>query len=216
VRSNCAAANTQLACIDKFPGGTDESIVIPNVAGNANLTIFVDGFSLGNEGAYTITAVFTVPEAGRCADNVDNDGDGQTDCADSECTGDPACFDPCFGAPAINLGVTMDTTVGGTNTYDVDSGLCFQLGGAPERIYVFTPATSGDLHAVVTTTGGVDLGSIIQECGIGGAGLACTDDIVNGNEEAVAAVTAGTPVAVIVDGFASSSMGPFTLTLSIP
>jgi cysteine-rich repeat protein len=30
-------------------------------------------------------------EAGNCADAIDNDGDGLTDCDDSDCAGDPAC-----------------------------------------------------------------------------------------------------------------------------
>ena len=30
-----------------------------------------------------------------CTDGVDNDGDGNIDCTDSDCVADPACFDPC-------------------------------------------------------------------------------------------------------------------------
>ena len=31
-------------------------------------------------------------EAGQCDDGVDNDADGDTDCADADCVGDPACM----------------------------------------------------------------------------------------------------------------------------
>ncbi|MBN1494739.1 hypothetical protein JW911_03325 [Candidatus Peregrinibacteria bacterium] len=34
------------------------------------------------------------PAAGNCSDGADNDGDGLTDCADPDCTADPACTLP--------------------------------------------------------------------------------------------------------------------------
>jgi hypothetical protein len=49
-------------------GGTDDGV------GTLTLSLFVPG-----------------PEGGNCGDGVDNDQDGDTDCADAECAGDPAC-----------------------------------------------------------------------------------------------------------------------------
>ncbi len=46
-----------------------------------------------------------------CADNIDNDCDGQTDCADSDCASDPACAcipDGCNGTCPANCGGADD------------------------------------------------------------------------------------------------------------
>jgi len=41
------------------------------------------------------------PANGNCSDGVDNDSDGQTDCADLGCTSDPACVGP---SPEVCVG----------------------------------------------------------------------------------------------------------------
>jgi hypothetical protein len=54
--------------------------------------------------------VLPTPEAGHCADGIDNDCNGQTDCADSACTMDPSCCVPTG---------TIDTTIYATSATDL-------------------------------------------------------------------------------------------------
>lgn len=78
------------------------------------------GSSGGGGGAVENTA------AGNCADGADNDGDGDTDCADSGCSTDPACTGPSplnITTTSIPSGVLMSSyltpfaATGGTTPY---------------------------------------------------------------------------------------------------
>ncbi len=46
------------------------------------------------DASYDVTIQILQPEAGRCADGRDNDRDGATDCADSDCAGQNPCENP--------------------------------------------------------------------------------------------------------------------------
>ncbi len=80
----------ELACNDDAILGTSE--VILGLAAGQQVVVIVDGFGF-EEGDYalSITAIEPLDESGICADGVDNDGDGWTDCGDLDCEADPAC-----------------------------------------------------------------------------------------------------------------------------
>ena len=79
------------------PGGP--SRIVRSFRLNQRVVIFVDGWntSSGNF-QLNINRVEDGTEAGFCFDGIDNDDDGQIDCGDPDCFGDPACgggFEDC-------------------------------------------------------------------------------------------------------------------------
>ena len=50
-------------------------------------------------------------ETGLCLDGLDNDGDGLTDCQDSECMNVDECFSACLEEENIDLGSTIGEDV---------------------------------------------------------------------------------------------------------
>ncbi|MEQ1572311.1 MAG: hypothetical protein ABMA64_42195, partial [Myxococcota bacterium] len=83
----------ELDCADAWSptspyGG--EALEIELVAGQ-QVVLVVDGWSSGSFGAFELTAMRIAEAETTCADGLDEDLDGATDCADSECLADPAC-----------------------------------------------------------------------------------------------------------------------------
>jgi hypothetical protein len=62
LRSNCADPSTERACVDDTNGTTNA--VIEDDLDAGTYTVFVDGFSSGNQGPYTLRAEVTAPGAG--------------------------------------------------------------------------------------------------------------------------------------------------------
>jgi len=60
------------------------------------------------------------PEAGRCADGVDDDGDDRVDCADPDCLGDPACDEAGASASTRCHNGIDDEGDGATDCEDLD------------------------------------------------------------------------------------------------
>lgn len=58
VRTACGDGTTELGCSDLQGGGIDESLEV-DVKGGVPVTLFVDGFSPGGEGPFTLTTAFT-------------------------------------------------------------------------------------------------------------------------------------------------------------
>ena len=74
-------------------GNANESLSFTATAGTTYYVV-ADGYD-GAVGSFDIEA--TCPTAGTevsCVDGADNDGDGDTDCADSDCAADPNCTNP--------------------------------------------------------------------------------------------------------------------------
>jgi hypothetical protein len=55
----------------------------------------------GSASRTTTTTTTPAPEAGHCSDNIDNDHNGFTDCADPACVSDPLCAKGQHQAPAM-------------------------------------------------------------------------------------------------------------------
>ena len=92
----------------------------------------------------TINAVQVTPEI--CNDNIDNDGDGDIDCADSDCNGDPAC------APPPTCTVDEDFESGATGWANAGASTCSTgsyILGTPTQVVnqgVTTQAAGGQLR----------------------------------------------------------------------
>jgi uncharacterized protein YkwD len=80
VRSGCGG--DELACNDDVRGGTVSSRLTLSLAACQTVVVYVDGFNPDDAGDVRLT-VSTREQL--CDDGTDDDGDGQIDCADSDC-----------------------------------------------------------------------------------------------------------------------------------
>ena len=83
--NQCLPAN----CVAAGDLEGDDSVTFTAKAGTTYYVV-VDGYN-GNEGSYSITLACPGAAETLCNDFVDDDLDGLTDCADSDCDADPAC-----------------------------------------------------------------------------------------------------------------------------
>ena len=108
-------------------------------------------------------------------------------------------------------GVILGDTTGGTTEL---GGTCGGGGAAPERTFVWTPATSGS--ATIATCGSdVDTVLYMNTGSCEGAEVACNDDACGLQSSITAVVTAGQTYTIVVDSFGSAT-GPFSLTVTPP
>lgn len=113
---DATCGGTELDCNDDNPNGSTtltSRIDLPATAGHVYVIVLtgLDGATGGMEGAYTLN--ITQPpadEVGACADGMDNDRDGDADCADSDCSGLPICVAPNCGNGVTDTGETCDDT----------------------------------------------------------------------------------------------------------
>jgi hypothetical protein len=83
---------TQQACNDDGGAGL-RSLIRRDVAAGEMMVVIVDGYSSSSSGTYVldINLAGTSCTEVNCSDGIDDDGDGNIDCADADCAGDPAC-----------------------------------------------------------------------------------------------------------------------------
>ncbi len=149
-----------------------------------------------------------------CGDGSVNPGetcdDGNTvagDGCDATCQVEPAPL--CAAAELLAPGTYSSTTDNGTLGFQ---GSCVGAGGH-ERVFSFTPATSGTLE-IELASAFTDQGLYLRStCADASTEIACAPA---GNSATLSRpVSAGVPLAVFVDGTAKSAAGPFTLTLTL-
>jgi cysteine-rich repeat protein len=141
-------------------------------------------------------------------------------CDDGNATAGDGCSDTCqveldfycANATVAVLGANMGDTSNGTSVF---LSACNIGSDTKEVIYTYTPAASGML--MLTLESATDQGmSVRTTCADDMTELGCADDESGGTNETLSvAVTAGTPVFIIVDGYLfDTDAGPFTLTLA--
>jgi hypothetical protein len=144
-----------------------------------------------------------------CHDGVDQNCDGDLDCADDDCSSDPLCVPPCVDDV---LSGPRPISVGGSTTGrgNDQSGTCGG-GSAADLVFHWVPDVTGQVQ--IDLEGSLYDTVLVVKQGCGGVQLACDDDsglgltsLVNVN------VTAGVPVIVIVDGYGNGA-GTFTLNV---
>lgn len=213
VRSLCGDGATELGCADHHkPGGPPEVLTIP-VAGGVPVAIFVDGFSSSVAGPFTLDASFQqaicgdgtalVPE--ECDDGNTTTGDG----CDASCHVEPVFY--CAAPAPASVGDTQGDTTSGTSAF---KGSCTGA-GALERVYSYTPATSGILHVAVNST--TQQGFYIRtSCADATTEIACAEASFMGTETALdVPVHGGVPLTIVVDGHEAGAQAAFTLKLSL-
>ncbi|MFT4703559.1 MAG: hypothetical protein ACI81R_001251 [Bradymonadia bacterium] len=134
-----------------------------------------------------------------CDNEVDDDNDGDTDCADSDCAA--ACLvTACdIATPISGAGTYTGTTVDGSATM---SGSCGVDGRAPEVVLAFTAPSAGG-WCVDTFASEFDTRlSVRTTCDDASTELVCTDDTgALRQSEAQLELAAGQTVYVIVEGY---------------
>lgn len=221
IRSDCDDAATSLGCADDAMDPAATEILSIGVTTGVTYTVFVDSYAIGTEGNYSLTSSFveaicgdgtiTLPE--QCDDSNVLPGDG---CSDT-CTIELDFY--CGAATTISLGTTQGNTSTGTSFFDapVDAEECqFGAGGGGrEKLYVYTPATSGML--TIELEPDTDMGLYARtDCVDTASQLGCSDvNFMDGmqDESLTIPVTAAVPVTIFVDAYQSDG-GAFSITLS--
>jgi hypothetical protein len=210
VRSGSCSAGPEVACNDDATGCfTSEpndhhgSRLNLNVTAGQTYFIVVDGYATG-AGAFSLTVVPPKPAVP---------------------TATPTPIAACQGATDIPpTGGSFSGTTSGTSSL---AGSCADSANAPERVYRWTPATSG-LASIQTCDGaGTAYDTVLYlrqgDCG-SGAEVACNDDTAScfTNEpndhhgsRLTPSVVAGQTYYIVVDGYAAGH-GAFTLTVDPP
>ncbi len=90
VKTSCTGGELPGACDDDTSRGLQSQVTV-SLRGGTRVVVVVDGWA-SSSGPYVLNIHRQLgTEAGHCANGVDDDGDGLIDCADPDCTGDPAC-----------------------------------------------------------------------------------------------------------------------------
>lgn len=152
----------------------------------------------------------------QCTDGLDNDKDGQLDCADSECA--LACAASCtpdaltIVTPDF-LVVTGDTT-GHANKINASCSATNGSASGPEIVYQATANFTGvlDLQLVSDANLGV---SVRSACAQQGSELGCADGVSGPQsvERLKLSVTKDDTVFIAVQGYAPAEAGAYTLSV---
>ncbi len=146
-----------------------------------------------------------------CSDGVDNDGDGLTDCDDTDCDGDVACIE----CPATDLGSAIGDEVVPDVPFDQElmTGSC---GGAgAESTYGWVAPDDGR-YSFDTVGAYRDTVLYALDGDCTGAELACSEDIPglgSGRSAFAIDLTAGQEIVVVVDSFNTSQTNPSELSI---
>jgi hypothetical protein len=146
---------------------------------------------------------------------VDNDGDGDTDCADSDCSADPLCVT----CPNQDLGFALgDAVATGTNTgfgddFPTTTGCGSNNSSGEDVAFAWTSSASG-CYEFDTETSNFDTVLRIFD-GCAGALLDCDDDMGAGTTSRLRMeLGPGTPLIVVVDGHDAASAGNYVLDIN--
>ncbi len=188
----CLASNDDSCGSGGFMSGVD----VPVVGGNTYL-IQIAGWN-GSEGDGTLDISLASPAETNCADGIDDDCDGLTDCDDDDCLGTPDCSnDDCAGAYPVGEGAHAYDLTGSTldGPADCDSNI------ENDVWFAYTPSANGTASigtcaqsgtnddsviavydgAACPTAGAVCLASNDDSCGSGGFMSGVDVPVVGGN-----------------------------------
>ena len=218
VRSECADAESELACNDDF-NGFNAAITLDATA-QTPYFVFIDNFRSGEDsfrdgGEYTLTIEEgeCVSTSERCAQEGDEDRNGLADCDDPACINHPSCIPPevCRSdmlIPIIALGSYQGLV---TQQESSARGSC---GGAGAEV-VYTFSVAGD-SPLCLSTDGADYDTVLYvrtECGDPESEVACNDDYIQFSSALTLNAQANTPYYLFVDSFGQS--GEYDLHLSV-
>ena len=173
--------------------------------------------SAGSGVSYSLSIACGCLGETNCGDTVDNDGDGATDCLDTDCAGTPGCS--ASGECTATRTLTCDQTVDGDTTVGrvdrVDAWNCSELvEDGYEDIYRWVAPRTGLVSAVLDIQGNFDLDLVVlEDLGTGCSPTAClASSTRTGDEIAPFVAVAGRTYYIVVDGFLEAA-GPYRLTV---
>ena len=184
-------------------GGYSESATAVVQPGQVAFAV-VDSYGVAGDFSLSATAS---PVEQVCSDGVDDDGDGETDCADTDCWGDVACLQSCSQDETLScFQEVLGGTAGWGDDLSVYTGHSSSMTG-PDRIFLFQQDVGVEATALLEgVDGGVGL-SLLDE--------ACASDAVAAFDRGaieMGAPTSSTSRYLVVDG-ADGLAGSFTLFL---
>jgi hypothetical protein len=212
--SNCSGALVRCAA---------GASLVHTVVSDQIYLIAVDGADTATAGgAFTLNIAMTpdpaTTEAGLCGDGIDNDSSGtDIDCLDTDCSADVLCLGACAGTQTQLTGtgpvVSNSTTAAATNDH---TGTCGGSQGK-DMSYRWTAPSAGTYTFTTSSTANVDTVLYLLD-GACDDELSCNDNSSGGGLQSSLTQTlrAGQHVVVVVDGYASTTGGDFTLTISGP
>lgn len=204
-------------------GGTGGINTMPE-CGNSIIELgeVCDGLALGglvckdfgfDNGTLACTAQCTFNTSGcsgteSCADGSDNDGDGDIDCMDSDCTG--PCMNSCNSIVSLSDPATVNGDISG-HASQQDPSCLSPAGSGSEVVYVFTAAQSGMLDLKLVSL--FDLGiSVRTTCTSAASEQGCADqNSPDGSVRLAIPINQGQSVFVHIDGYSPLDAGPYTL-----
>ncbi|MDE0960873.1 MAG: hypothetical protein OSB09_08840, partial [Planctomycetota bacterium] len=181
VYDSCANANgTCLVSSDDACGASNfMSTVTLAVTAGTTYMVQLGGWQ-GPGGTGTLDVSLVSAAEGNCADGIDDDCDGLTDCDDSDCAGSIDCSnDDCSGAYPVGEGVhAYDTSAGSTDgPTDCDSDM------SNDHWFLYSPSANGVATIDTCLQTGTDTDSVLivydgaAGCPTaGGACIASSDD----------------------------------------
>ncbi len=150
-----------------------------------------------------------------CSNGLDDDGDGATDCADTDCEGNSNCAHECVAAEAITCGDVLSSNNGGAGHTDAvdtyDSCTTWDESG-PEYTFSFSPTTTEEVTAVLTVAGHGNLDVFVLEDDGTCEGEDC---IAYGASTVHWTASAGDDYLIVVDGYAGGQDN-FSLEILCP
>ena len=152
-----------------------------------------------------------------CADGMDNDKDGETDCLDSDCAKAAVCIDSCASPKSVPVPVYLHDDT----SYHASSqrGSCTSASGG-EVIYRIKAPTTGVMSFELGTYDIANFSlSLRTACGDDASEVACVDDIdpnVSSDPEVLLRdVVQGEVLYVVVDSVAPDSVGSYNLQIDM-
>jgi len=142
----------------------------------------------------------------RCTDGRDNDGDGRTDCFDSDCSA--SCAESCAAPEVLVDGSAITASSEGRASALTSS--CAG-GGGPDLVFEVTAATTGKLEAWLSARGLVAL-SLRTDCADDASEVACV--LVDEQGGLSVDVASGDVLFAVIEGYAGSVTGNVTLQVA--
>jgi hypothetical protein len=203
--------------------GASETIEFVADAG-AGYFFVIDGAE-GEAGPYSISVSCGLDSEVDCGDGLDDDGDGDVDCADSDCATAPECLPSGTCEPGVTLSCGDSITAvnaGGGTTRDVDRWCDEPTADheGTEVAWIFTTDASVEVEVEISDmVADLDVIAMLENPAGGGfcdPDLCISDDPWvrgNGDETIRFDAFAGTRYVLAVDGYQGGS-SPFRLTIS--
>jgi cysteine-rich repeat protein len=147
----------------------------------------------------------------QCQDGTDNDGDGASDCADTDCAG--ACADACSAAPVLADPASVAGDTAGHAPLDEPAG-CSDPG--PAVAYQLTAAATGFLDVELTSFTPGDLSvSVRSSCDSASTELGCVDSSIGAGvvDFLSIPIAQNDTVYVVITGTDASEPGQYELSI---